>query len=187
MQKCKIKGCGGCIHVKSAALCSRHYNRLRTTGTTDDGPRARLSLSDRFWSKVDRKGADECWPWIGGSWTYGYGSISVGGREGPKTTSNRAAWRLTRGEIPEGMVVRHMCHNRACCNPSHLKLGSRSDNVHDMWSRPPGEAKGNARLTEIDVAEIRASHQPPASLAQKYNVTKGHISAIKQRRCWAKI
>lgn len=181
---CKIKGCGGNIYVIAAALCSKHYNRLRTRGTTDDGPRARRPLSERFWGNVEKRGADECWPWVGSSWTYGYGSIQIGGREGRKHQSNRVVWLLMNGEIPDGMVVRHKCHNRACCNPSHLELGSRADNVQDMWSRPDGAPKGNAKLTEVQVREIRNDDRSCRVLGEIYGVHSAHISSIKRRRTW---
>ena len=31
------------------------------------------------------------------------------------------------GSIPEGWEVDHICGNRACCNPSHLRVLSRSE------------------------------------------------------------
>lgn len=187
MFTCKIDGCGGPIYVKSAALCSRHYNRLKQTGTTDDGPRARLPLSERFWAQVDRRGDDDCWPWLGKSQTYGYGVINIGGRGAPKVQSNRVAWMLTCGDIPDGAVVRHKCHNRACCNPAHLMLGTRADNVQDMWDREDGAPKGNARLTRAQVLEIRNSLRSRQELSKAYGVCPEHINAIKLRRVWRDI
>jgi hypothetical protein len=181
---CKIEGCGGKRY--SGALCSRHYNRLRATGTTDDGPKPRKPFPERFWAKVEVRGPNECWPWTGMSRTYGYGSILISGERG-KTTSNRAAWELSVGPIPHGMVVRHNCHNRECCNPSHLMLGTRADNVEDMWAREEGAPKGNARLTESQVLEIRTSAKSRAILASEYGVCRAHVKAIQLRRAWRKI
>lgn len=184
METCKIEGCGRPIHVKSAALCSRHYNRLRTTGTTADGPRARRSFEDRFWSYVHVVGDDECWHWTGQAKNSGYGYIGRGGRKGGKILSHRAAWMLTNGEIPSGYVVRHICHNRSCCNPAHLMIGTQGENVQDMWERPSGFPKGNTKLTDNDVLAIRRSSKSNAELARSYGVLPSHIWGVRNGRCW---
>lgn len=179
---CAVAGCSQAVWA--AGLCSRHYNRLRTTGTTDDGPRARASFAERFWRQVERRGANDCWPWTGKSQTRGYGCLSVGGKRGSKMLANRAAWTLTYGAIPEGHVIRHKCHNRLCCNPAHLELGSQADNVADMWDRPDGAPKGNARLSEADIKAIRNDDRSSRAVAPEYGVSHAHIRAVRRGRVW---
>ena len=38
------------------------------------------SVYYRYWNKVDRKGANECWNWKGTKHNRGYGLIKVGGK-----------------------------------------------------------------------------------------------------------
>lgn len=185
---CCVDGCDGSVYVRSRSLCSIHYNRWRTTGTTDDGPRARLSLEDRFWKHVDKRTSDECWPWIGKSMIDGYGSIGLGGRKAGKALAHRISWEIHNGSIPEGhgyhgTVVRHTCHNRLCVNPAHLALGTQADNVTDMWSREDGP-KGNARLSNGDVREIRKSKQSSRVIAKRFGVHHAHIRGIRRKRSW---
>ena len=51
------------------------------------------------------------------------------------TTAHRMSYALFVGHIPEGMAVMHMCDNRACFNPDHLKLGTLADNNRDMMQK----------------------------------------------------
>lgn len=182
MRKCSVNNCD--VRVYAAGMCSKHYNRQLTTGSVEDGPRARADFKTRFWRKVEKRGPDECWPWTGKARTTGYGSIGTGGRNAPRMLSNRAAWTLSRGPIPDGIVVRHKCHNRLCCNPAHLELGTLSDNVADMWARPSEAPRGNARLTEEQVEAIRSDPRPSRKVAPEYGVSDAHIRSIRNRRAW---
>jgi hypothetical protein len=84
-------------------------------------------LEDRFWEKVDKRGVEDCWLWTGSNDTR-YGQIWFRGKA---LKASRVAWELTRGPIPPGMQVCHTCDNPPCVNPSHLWLGTMSDNIRD--------------------------------------------------------
>jgi len=57
----------------------------------------------------------------------GYARLSC--RNGYERLSmyHRHVWTEMFGFIPEGTEVDHMCRNRACCNPAHLRLLERSE------------------------------------------------------------
>ncbi|WP_303713618.1 HNH endonuclease [Brevundimonas naejangsanensis] len=38
----------------------------------------------------------------------------------------------------DGRLVRHLCHNRPCCNPRHLRGGDANDNAEDRIARKHG-------------------------------------------------
>lgn len=69
-----------------------------------------------------------------------HGSFSIGNR---KVYSHRFAYEISRGPIPEGMVVMHSCDNGLCCNPLHLSLGTQSENIKDM------HLKGRSNMTGL--------------------------------------
>ncbi len=181
MSKCSVRDCDRDVYY--TRLCSKHYNRLRTTGTTDDGPKARKSLAERFWENVKRGSSEECWPWLGKSRSSGYGIINVGGRNGGKLRSHQVTWKLTKGDLPEGLVIRHRCNFRLCCNPYHLVSGTQADNVADMWANHEG-LRGNSSLTETQVDEIRSDSRSSRAIAKFYNVSDAHIRSIRNGRTW---
>lgn len=86
----------------------------------------------RFWPNIDKRGPDECWPWIGRRDARGYGRIA---ENGPRTYAHRVAWTLTNGPIPEGMHILHKCDFPACCNTAHMVLGTQTDNNHDRHAK----------------------------------------------------
>jgi len=147
-------------------------------------------IRDEFWSHVAEGPADCCWEWQKGLDARGYGQL----RGRSKTLkAHRVAYEKAVGPIPEGLLIRHSCHNRKCCNPNHLSVGTDADNHRDMVEAgrhfliPPmkGEASPSAKLTEDDVKEIRSSpHLSLSELGRRYNVTKQAIYRIRHRRTW---
>jgi hypothetical protein len=48
---------------------------------------------------------------------------------------HRVSYELAKGTIDEGLLVRHKCDNKQCCNPDHLELGTAIDNAADYFNR----------------------------------------------------
>lgn len=82
---------------------------------------------DRFWGKVRK--SDTCWEWIAGK-SNGYGYFSM---MGTMCRSHRIAYELAKGPIPEGLEIDHICHNRACVNPEHLRPATTKQNQENCW------------------------------------------------------
>ena len=97
----------------------------------------------KFWSCVYICGQDDCWLWSRATNTTGYGLFHVRTkpedfeRTGRRTTqllAHRIAAALYKELQPHNYVM-HKCDKRACCNPSHLQIGTQLDNVLDMISK----------------------------------------------------
>ena len=146
-------------------------------------------LEEKFWSKVDIRGSDECWPWKAGRFTSGYGTINRRGRGNAR--AHRVAWELTYGPIPDGLCVLHHCDNPRCINPKHLFLGTQADNMADAARKcrmTRGERHCSAKLTNEQIISIREEYARGKITHRKlgaiFNVSHTTIGAIIRHRTW---
>lgn len=127
------------------------------------------SLEVRFWEKVACGKPTECWEWSG-SQHGGYGRFKMAGKT---MIATRVAYWLATGVHPGNLLVMHTCDNPKCCNPSHLRLGTNSDNTKDKVEKGrlripdnAGESNGNSLLTDTLVTEMRVEHKEGKSIAE---------------------
>jgi len=154
---------------------------------------ADADFRERFWSKVDRRGPDECWEWIAYRKPNGYGQFTI--RKGVYMTASRVSLALSNGPLAARMVACHTCDNPPCVNPAHLFAGSGSDNAYDSVAkgranRAHGEATPSAKLTEAQVREIRtygAYRGVNTDLASRYGVSTTTIRKIRTREKWSRV
>lgn len=132
-----------------------------------------------FWLKVSRGAPDACWPWQGFRKASGHGLTSY---KSAPIHASRKAYILTHGPIDSRLSVNHRCDNAACCNPAHLYLGTRADNMIDRFGNVKPEyrmATGRARVLTDEQVEallkMRAEGARLKDCAAKFDV---HIATI---------
>jgi hypothetical protein len=88
-----------------------------------------MKTADKVAAKVAARGPDDCWLWTGSVTRNGHPQEYFAGRN---WSAARLVWTLLRGEVPDGMLVRHVCPSRLCVNPRHLALATVAESVRAM-------------------------------------------------------
>ena len=76
-------------------------------------------IEKRFFKK--KKKTKECWDWIACKDSDGYGAFWKNEKK-RAVPAHRMSLELADINIPKGLVVDHICKNRGCVNPKHLRL-----------------------------------------------------------------
>ena len=93
----------------------------------------RKTWENRFWSYVDK--GDGCWNWTGTrtrtvvrscnpnsrAKVDEYGTLRILTDKVRNYKAHRLSYALVKGQIPDGLVIDHLCKNTLCVNPEHLE------------------------------------------------------------------
>lgn len=155
------------------------------------------TTEERFWSKVQIGGKDECWLWTAFVNDDGYGRFAwvSGCPEGwPQfCQAHRVAWVLSGRPLAPEQRLLHRCDTPRCCNPRHLRPGTQTENVADMMAKgrhARGESRRQRayqRLSWPKARQIRARFAARATkkgLAREYGVSDTQIRNVITERSW---
>lgn len=156
------------------------------------GNPSKLSIKDRFISKMSKSNKKGCIIFKAAINKGGYCVFSIGQKD---ILAHRMSYELFIGTIPKRLLVLHKCDIRNCVAPKHLYLGTDQDNVNDMIKRKRnfrsmGENNFNAKLTKTDIKEIRKLYKVgfvTRELAEIFDVSKNSISNILNQVTWKHI
>ena len=156
----------------SLGYCKTHYYQQRRGKPFTPIQKARRGIKDHdayFWSFVQKdQNPHGCWEYDGPTES---DSEYVKCPKHPRANSKRShrvAYFLTYGEIPEGKVIDHICHNPRCCNPSHLRAVSLSANNQN---KRPGTVRSDSRS---GVRNVRMSPNPNAKKPYMVELSKNN-------------
>lgn len=135
---------------------------------------------ERFWKRVDKRGPDECWPWIRKSSHSNHATIKISGYG---YAARRIAFFLSTSIDPLDLDVCHSCDNPPCQNPNHLFIGTTLDNMADMVRKG---RQPNVRLTWEIIDSIRSRYPEEGSLllSREFGIAQGHVVKIIKGLIW---
>lgn len=123
-----------------------------------------MSAEERVWRHIEK--TDGCWHWRGAKFKNGYGRIKtvIVGQPTVNHLVHRLAYESMRGPVPAGLVLDHLCRNRACVNPAHLEAVSHRVNI----LRSP---------TSCSAVNARKTHCPKGHPLAGDNLTPEHLKS----------
>lgn len=128
--------------AEAKGLCLPHYKRLKRKGTLDldipiadkrrgRAPRPTSAMTPDMIARFERsyiKSAG-CWTWLGPKASHGYGGITF---DGKRRMAHRVALERVIGDIDAATQVDHICGNRLCVNPAHLRVATQKQNSENL-------------------------------------------------------
>lgn len=128
IETCSFKGCGRASHRRG--LCCTHYDQDRVGKPLSEIRNKRKAGTAPVLEfdevPCHRPGLNGPCRVFRGTKSRGYGRVWFNGAMG---LTHRYTWEKVNGPVPDGLVLDHVCRNKACCNPDHLRTVTQSVNA----------------------------------------------------------
>lgn len=161
--------------------------------------------AEKKFDKWTAKSGAGCWNWIGAKYPRGYGQFPMSmpfpsrGKNASTVTvlAHRMAFALYVGD-PGELHVLHACDNASCVNPSHLSLGTASDNMRDMVAKGRhsngfkcyGDAAASAKNSNDDalrVARLFLGGKSNREITDETGFKHYFVSNVTSGRAWTQV
>lgn len=113
-------------------------------------------INAKFWSNVAIIPFHECWEWIGrSSGKDGYGRFFVG--LGKSVRAHQYSFTM-QNRAQSGLVIDHICRNRSCVNPRHLRAVTRRTNALENNTGPTAANNQKTHCIRGHLFDLRNTH-----------------------------
>ena len=177
---CEVEGCDKPHMAKG--FCSAHYSRVYRHGDPSHLGRVHSGAHLEWINQNAHFDGEDCliWPFKAKN-IQGYG---VTWYRGVQCNASRAMCYAAHGDPPdEKYQAAHSCGNGrgGCVNPRHLRWATVSENhldknLHGTMSK--GDEHQWAKLTDIQVNQIRQSKDTMKETAQRFSISVGYVSEL---------
>lgn len=181
---CSIEGCDGAHFGRG--YCHAHYIRFWRHGDPLAGRTSPGELENYYREVVVPYDGQDCLIWPYGRDSNGYGVIGHG------TVHSRLCEDAHGPKPTPDHEVAHKCGkgHEGCVAKRHLRWATRAENQADKvihGTSLKGEANPNRKLTEDEVAAIRAlrGRKTQHQIAAMFGIDQTTVSDVQRRRTWA--
>ena len=189
---CSIDGCNGNAHDDANGArgwCNAHYRRWRRLGDPAGGGTSKGEPLAFLTAAIEYDG-DGCLRWPYSKDRKGYGKVYI---DGKYCVSSRVVCERAHGPAPSrAHEAAHSCGkgHLGCIAPGHLSWKTRAENQADRidhGTHTRGERGGSAKLTELQISEIRAlrGKMPNREIAATFRVSDRTVRHILNGTNWA--
>lgn len=174
IKECSIQLCTR--PSKARGWCNSHYKRWSLYGDPLGKPK-KQTVAERFWDHVDQfSDPNGCWNWLGNVNTTGYGRFGVGKKI---HLAHRFSYQLANHSEPGSMQVDHVCHNRRCVKPAHLRLVTNKQNTENrQYSKSRGVSK-----TKTGRWAVMVTHNYRVHYVGTFDDYEDAVEAARLKRC----
>jgi len=148
---------------------------------------------ERFISKINILGEDDCWEWKPGQ-AHSKDGYGIFWFEKENWYAHKFSFTIFVRQVPEELKVLHKCDNPPCCNPKHLFLGTPGDNAKDRDQKgrqSKGVDRWSAILNEEKVFQILTLYGTGSYtckiLGDLYGVSRHNIYRIIKGQTWKEV
>lgn len=154
--------------------------------TTNPIPAGAPTDRERFWSRVDRTAP--CWNWTS-TMSNGYGvfTITYAPNDHRQLMAHRVAYTWLVRDIPNGLVIDHICRNTTCVNPDHLEVVTHVENTMRGLSPFARKARmthcSNGHEFSADNTYLRPNGTRACSACRLQRERSARLATTETREC----